>query len=160
MNHKICKLAQKVGQALKKKKLLIATAESCTGGMLAAAITDVPGSSAYFERGFVTYSNLAKIEHLSVKKATIKNFNAVSEQVAREMALGVLKVSRAQVSVAITGVAGPTGGTKSRPKGMVCFALAYKGAEVKTITTCFRGNRDGVRQQAVEFALKWLLLEI
>ncbi len=160
MKRKLYNLAKKLGVTLKKKKLLIAVAESCTGGMLATTITDVPGSSAYFERGFVSYSNVAKTELLAVKELSLKKFGAVSEKVAGEMAIGVLKYSHAELALAITGIAGPTGGTKSKPKGMVCFALAYKGVPPKTITAYFQGGRDAIRMQAVEFALKWLLLEL
>ena len=160
MNIKLYNLAKKVGFALKKKKLFIAIAESCTGGMLATTITDVPGSSAYFERGFIPYSNVAKTELLAVKKLNIKKFGAVSEKVAAEMVEGVLKYSHAQIGLAITGIAGATGGSKNKPKGMVCFALAYKGEPPKAITTYFKGNRDAIRVQAVAFALQWLLLEL
>ncbi len=160
MNTKIYNLAKKLGLVLKKKKLLITTAESCTGGGLATAITDVSGSSAYFERGFVAYSNTAKEEFLGVKRQTIKRFGVVSEETAKEMAVGALEYSHAEVGISITGIAGPTGGSKNKPKGMVCFALAYKGAQPKTVTTYFKGGRSAVREQAVLFALKWLLLEL
>lgn len=156
MKNVLYNLAKKVGLILKKKKLFVTTVESCTGGMLAASITDVAGSSAYFERGFIVYSNIAKKELLGVKRQTLKQFGAVSEEVVREMAIGGLQNSHAKVSIAITGIAGPTGGTKSKPKGTICFALGYKRTQPKTITKYFRGNRNTVRKQAVEFALRWL----
>jgi len=160
MKTKLYSLAKKVGMVLKNKKLFVATAESCTGGLLAASITDISGSSAYFERGFVVYSNMAKKESLGVKRQTLEEFGAVSEEVAKEMAKGVLKRSHAQVSIAITGIAGPTGGSKNKPKGMVCFALICKKEQPKTTTMYFKGSRGVVRMQAVKFALKWLLLTI
>jgi nicotinamide-nucleotide amidase len=160
MNTKIYSFAKKLGLILKKKKLFVVTAESCTGGLLATSITDVPGSSAYFERGFVVYSNAAKKESLGVSSQTIKKIGAVSEMVAMEMAEGALKNSHAQIGIAITGIAGPTGGSKSKPKGMVCFALAYKEVPPKAVTTYFKGSRREVREQAVLFALRWLLLEL
>ena len=160
METKLYSLAKKLGLILKKRKLFIATAESCTGGMLAASITDVAGSSAYFERGFVVYSNVAKKESLGVKSQTLKKFGAVSEEIAKEMVIGVLKNSHAEVGIAITGIAGPSGGSKNKPKGTICFALICKRAQPETITKYFKGNRDAVRVQAVKFALQWLLHHI
>ena len=138
------------------KHLRIATAESCTGGMIAAAITDIAGSSEVFERGFVTYSNAAKQEMLGVRKATLAKYGAVSEQAAREMAKGALKKSRATIAVAVTGVAGPTGGSDTKPVGMVCFAFASRRG-VFSETRRFRGNRGSVRRQSVVHALKGVL---
>lgn len=114
-------LAVQAGIALKEKSLMVATAESCTGGLVAAAITDVAGSSGWFERGFVTYSNEAKSTMLGVPAKLIRDYGAVSEEVAHAMAEGALLNSRAQVALSITGVAGPTGGTPEKPVGMVCF---------------------------------------
>lgn len=156
MNTKSYDLAKSLGLALKKKKLLIVTAESCTGGLLAASITDVPGSSAYFERGFVVYSNVAKQEELGVSGQTLEQFGAVSESVAKEMAEGALKHSHAQVGIAITGVAGPAVDPE-KSIGMVCFALVCLELPVKTVTIHFDGNRQAVREQAVDFALTILL---
>ena len=149
-------LAQKVGKALKARKQLLVTAESCTGGWVAQAVTAISGSSAWFERGFVTYSNEAKQEMLGVKRATLKKHGAVSEETAREMAKGALKKSRATIAVAVTGVAGPTGGTPGKPVGMVCFSWATKKA-LRSETRRFRGNRERVRRQSVVHALKGVL---
>ena len=131
---------------------MLATAESCTGGMVAAALTDLPGSSAMFERGFVTYTNAAKVEMLGVDPATLEQFGAVSEQVAQQMASGALAQSKAQIAVAITGIAGP-GGSEHKPEGRVCFAIAYDGVcKAETIEFGAKG-RDAVRLGATEHAL-------
>jgi nicotinamide-nucleotide amidase len=153
-------LAKKVGCALNKKKLTIAVAESCTGGLLAATITAIPGSSLYFERGFVAYSDIAKQEVLGVKRGTLKKFGAVSEQVAKEMTVGAIKHSHAEVSIAITGIAGPSGGSKDKPVGTVCFALFCLELPIKTVTMRFKGDRSSIRIQAVKFALKALLEDL
>lgn len=137
--------------------LQIATAESCTGGMVAAALTDVAGSSDVFERGFVTYSNAAKIELLGVRPETLAAHGAVSEPVAREMAVGALARSRADLAVSITGIAGP-GGSEFKPEGRVCFALAQKGRETWVETVEFGAQgRAGVRKAATEHALGLLV---
>jgi nicotinamide-nucleotide amidase len=149
-------LARKVGRRLKASGAKLATAESCTGGWVAQAVTAISGSSEWFERGFVTYSNEAKQEMLGVKRATLKKHGAVSEETAREMAKGALKKSRATIAVAVTGVAGPTGGTPGKPVGMVCFSWATKKA-LRSETRRFRGNRERVRRQSVVHALKGLL---
>lgn len=153
-------LAKKLGAALKKRGLLLVTAESCTGGMLAEIITSVPGSSAWFERGLVTYSNIAKHELLGVKIATIEKHGAVSLQVAKEMADGALANSHAQISIAITGIAGPDGGTKDKPIGMVCFACAQTNQQTQTFLQQFSGNRASIRKQAIRFALAQLIIFI
>jgi len=149
-------LARKVGRRLKASGAKLATAESCTGGWVAQAVTAISGSSAWFERGFVTYSNEAKQEMLGVKRSTLKKHGAVSEETAREMAKGALKKSRATIAVAVTGVAGPTGGTPGKPVGMVCFSWATKKA-LRSETRRFRGNRERVRRQSVVHALKGVL---
>jgi len=149
-------LARKVGRRLKASGAKLATAESCTGGWVAQAVTAISGSSAWFERGFVTYSNEAKQEMLGVKRATLKKHGAVSEETAREMAKGALKKSRATIAVAVTGVAGPTGGTPGKPVGMVCFSWATKKS-LRSETRRFRGNRERVRRQSVVHALKGVL---
>jgi nicotinamide-nucleotide amidase len=149
-------LARKVGRRLKASGAKLATAESCTGGWVAQAVTAISGSSEWFERGFVTYSNEAKREMLGVKRATLKKHGAVSEETAREMAKGALKKSRATIAVAVTGVAGPTGGTPGKPVGMVCFSWATKKV-LRSETRRFRGNRERVRRQSVVHALKGLL---
>ncbi|MBK5945954.1 damage-inducible protein CinA [Rhodobacter veldkampii DSM 11550] len=135
--------------------LRIATAESCTGGMIAAALTDPPGASHVFDRGFVTYSNAAKVEMLGVLPATLDAFGAVSEAVAREMAAGALARSGATLAVAVTGIAGP-GGSEFKPEGRVCFALARGGSV--TSETCDFGalGRDGVRRASLHHALALL----
>lgn len=158
MNTKTFDLAKRVGLILKEKKLFVVTAESCSGGLLAAALTDVPGSSAYFERGFITYSNIAKQEVLGVHFETLEKFGAVSAEVAKEMAEGALKSSHAQIGVAITGVAGPGGGTKEKPIGSVWIAWARLGLSTKTAEVHFGGDRASIRIQTVKFALKELLL--
>ncbi len=136
---------------------MIATAESCTGGLIGGAITDVPGSSDIFDRGFVTYSNAAKQEMLGVRAETLARHGAVSEEVAREMAEGALARAQATLAVAVTGVAGP-GGTEAKPEGLVCFALAQAGAPVQSETVAFGAlGRDGVRAATVEHALGLLL---
>jgi nicotinamide-nucleotide amidase len=141
---------------LKAQNLKIATAESCTGGLLAAYLTEKSGSSAWFERGFVTYSNEAKIEMLGVKQSTLEHYGAVSEQTAKEMAEGALNNSRADLSIAITGIAGPDGGSADKPVGMVCFGFAGKNIESLTQTKYFEGDRKAIREQAAQFALEKL----
>ncbi|MBI6629035.1 CinA family protein [Pontibaca salina] len=137
--------------------VMIATAESCTGGMVAAALTDIPGSSDVVERGFVTYSNAAKREMLAVRGETLARFGAVSEQVAREMAEGALAHAPVQLAVSITGVAGP-GGTELKPEGRVCFGIARKGIATKVETVEFGAlGRDAVRKAARDHALALLL---
>jgi nicotinamide-nucleotide amidase len=150
-------LATLVGTRLNERRLKLATAESCTGGWIATAITAVSGSSAWFERGFVTYSNEAKQESLGVASDTLSKHGAVSEAVAREMAQGALGRSHAQVSVAVTGVAGPTGGTPDKPVGTVCLAWAGPGGAVGSVTRNFAGDREQVRRQSVLAALQGLL---
>ncbi len=133
--------------------LKVATAESCTGGMVAAALTDVAGSSDVFERGFVTYSNAAKVELLGVSEETLAAHGAVSEPIAREMAEGALAHSGAQLAVSITGIAGP-GGSEFKPEGRVCFGLARKGRETRVETVEFGAlGRAKVRKAATEHAL-------
>jgi nicotinamide-nucleotide amidase len=146
-------LAEKLGQRLKATGELLVTAESCTGGWAAQAVTAIAGSSAWFERGFVTYSNAAKEEMLGVRPATIEKHGAVSEATAREMALGALEHSRGTIALAITGIAGPSGGSAAKPVGTVCFAWARKGHDVSAETRRFPGDRDAVRRQSVEHAL-------
>ena len=144
---------------LQKKGWMLATAESCTGGMIAAACTDLAGSSNWFERGFVTYSNHAKTDMLGVDTAMIAAHGAVSEAVARAMAAGALSRSKAQVAVAVTGVAGPTGGTRSKPVGTVWFGFARPASsDPVTSEVChFDGDRAAVRAATVQHALKRLV---
>lgn len=145
----LLKLAAELGAALKQKGWKLALAESCTGGMAAACVTAIPGSSAWFERGFVTYSNAAKIELLDVCPQTLEQYGAVSEETAREMALGALKHSHADIAAAITGIAGPDGGTAEKPVGMVCFAWVDRSGAVLSKTCNFFGERHNVRKAAV-----------
>ncbi len=149
-------IAEKVGRALEAKGEKLVTAESCTGGWIAQAVTAVSGSSAWFERGFVTYSDDAKREMLGVPLETLEAHGAVSEQTARAMAEGALAASRASIAVAVTGVAGPTGGTAAKPVGMVCLAWAgRRGA--RSETRRFEGDRESVRRQSVVRALEGLV---
>ena len=149
--------ACQLGDALTDRGWIMATAESCTGGLLSAALTDVPGSSQWFERGFVTYSNEAKIKHLAVATDTLDHYGAVSEETAMEMAGGVLAATpRADFAIATTGVAGPGGGTAGKPVGMVCFGFAHRagsGVSIQAVTRLFEGDRRNVREAAVQFAL-------
>ncbi len=141
-----------VADLLLKRGWMMATAESCTGGLIAATCTDLAGSSAWFERGMVTYSNDAKVELLGVDPALIAQHGAVSEAVARAMVVGALAHSRAQVAVAVTGVAGPSGGSADKPVGTVWFGLAVPG-QVLTERCLFAGDRGGVRRATVQHAL-------
>jgi len=150
-------LAAMLGVALRRHGLTAATAESCTGGLVAGAITDIPGSSAWFERGFVTYSNEAKMEMLGVRPETLATHGAVSEATAAEMATGALTHSRADVAVAVTGIAGPDGGNPAKPVGTVCFAWARRNRAVDTDTRRFAGDRAAVRAATVEAALRGLI---
>jgi nicotinamide-nucleotide amidase len=149
-------LSRRTGKALKKKGQTLVTAESCTGGWVAQAVTSVAGSSDWFERGWVTYSNAAKREELGVRRRTLERFGAVSEPVAREMARGALRRSGAGVAVAITGIAGPGGGSPGKPVGTVCFAWAH-GRRIRSETRRFRGGRSRVRRQSVIHALRGVL---
>jgi nicotinamide-nucleotide amidase len=150
-------LATLVGAKLRGKGLMLTTAESCTGGWVAQAVTAIAGSSDWFERGFVTYSNASKMQMLRVTADTLRTHGAVSEQTAREMAAGALARSRAQVAVAITGIAGPSGGSAEKPVGMVCFAWAKKGDVGSAVTHRFNGDRESVRRQSVIAALQGVL---
>ena len=141
---------------LEKNKMKVATAESCTGGLIAAAITEISGSSAYFERGFVTYSNEAKMEQLDVNPITLQAFGAVSKQCARLMARGAFAHSLADIAVSVTGIAGPDGGTHDKPVGLVYIGLSTDDhAEVHK--HIFDGDRASIRQQTVKAALTHLI---
>jgi nicotinamide-nucleotide amidase len=146
-------LARELGRLLGERGFRLATAESCTGGLVAAAITSVPGSSAWFERGFVTYSNDAKAELLGVSRSTLAAHGAVSEAVAREMAEGAVAHSHAQCALSVTGVAGPDGGTPDKPVGLVCFGWAFPGEPPVTATKRFDGDRQAVREASVHAAM-------
>ncbi|HET8705282.1 MAG TPA: CinA family protein [Pseudomonadales bacterium] len=159
MNQHIAQLSQELGAALIKNRRIVATAESCTGGGVAEAITSISGSSAYFDRAFITYSNQAKAQMLGVDPGLIERYGAVSEPVVREMAKGALARSGASLSVAISGVAGPTGGTEDKPVGTVWFAWA-KDEQVETSLMRFWGDRESIREQAVLMALQGLLARL
>jgi nicotinamide-nucleotide amidase len=150
-------LATLVGTRLREERMMLATAESCTGGWVAQAVTAITGSSRWFERGYVTYSNAAKTEMLHVKAHTLEAYGAVSEQTAGEMAAGALAGGHAHISVAITGVAGPDGGTPDKPVGTVCFAWARTNRKVTHKTLHFAGDRESVRRQAVIASLQGVL---
>jgi len=150
-------LAARLGSVLKARGLYLATAESCTGGWIGQAVTAVSGSSEWYDRGFVTYSDDAKRELLGVTEETLTRAGAVSEAAAREMARGALARSRAQLAVAVSGVAGPTGGTPAKPVGTVCIAWVREGIEAFAVTHHFHGDREAVRRQTVVAALDGLL---
>jgi nicotinamide-nucleotide amidase len=150
------KISRRVGKKLKRSRLTLVTAESCTGGLVAQAVTSVAGSSDWFERGYVTYSNAAKRADLGVSAATLRRHGAVSEATAREMAQGALRRSRADVALAITGIAGPGGAAPGKPVGTVCFAWA-QGRRIRSETRRFRGGRSRVRRQSVIHALRGVL---
>ena len=150
-------LAAQLGARLVAREWRAVTAESCTGGLVAGAITSIAGSSDWFDRGFVTYSNEAKIELLGVAPSTLAAHGAVSEATAIAMAEGALATSAADVSVAVTGVAGPGGGTPQKPVGLVCFAWARRGGLSRAATRHLAGNRAAVRQASVVVALEGLL---
>lgn len=152
----LARLALAVLEAYAGAGKMLAAAESCTGGMIAAALTDIPGSSAVFERGFVTYSNAAKTELLGVSAALIATHGAVSAEVAAAMAAGALARSSASVTVSVTGIAGPDGGSDGKPVGLVWFGLAA-GGQTKTEQAIFGGNRAAIRRQSTERALRLLL---
>jgi nicotinamide-nucleotide amidase len=136
---------------------MLVTAESCTGGWIAEAVTMVPGSSEWFERGYVTYTYISKREMLGVRQSTLGAHGAVAEEVVREMAEGALERSHAQVAVAVSGVAGPGGGTPGKPVGTVCFAWAAKDKATRAQTKRFDGDREAVRRRSVEHALRGVL---
>lgn len=163
MNSSITSLTQQLAQILLAKGFKIALAESCTGGLLAAQLTSLAGSSDWFERGFVTYSNQAKEESIGVPKELIERYGAVSEEVAKAMAEGVLNHSLAQVSAAITGIAGPGGGSANKPVGMVCFAWGMQVADqiqTRSQTKQFSGDRQSIREQACVYAIESLLEQL
>jgi nicotinamide-nucleotide amidase len=153
-------LAERVGHKLRAAERRIVTAESCTGGWVAKALTDVPGSSQWFECGYVTYSNAAKIRDLGVSAATLERFGAVSEQAVREMAEGALRVALANVALAVSGIAGPDGGTPGKPVGTVWFCAAARqgtAADVIAEEQLFEGDRAAVRSRCVQHALRLIL---
>ena len=150
-------LAAQVGAALKAHGMMLATAESCTGGGVAQAVTDIAGSSAWFERGFVTYANQAKVEMLGVRQSTLDGYGAVSEMAVREMVAGALARSHVHIAVAVSGIAGPGGGTPEKPVGTVWFAWVVRGGEVQAFRHLLAGDRAAVRSKSVEIALQGVL---
>jgi nicotinamide-nucleotide amidase len=150
-------LAKQVGDQLKSRNLKLVTAESCTGGGLAYAITSIPGSSAWFDRGLVTYSNTSKEELLGVSPLTLATFGSVSAETAQEMAEGALNRSEAQISIALTGIAGPDGGTPDKPVGTVWIACAANTLDTQVIHHLFSGERAMIREKSIEAALRILL---
>jgi len=157
VDKKIATLAGEVAAVLTEQKLTLAVAESCTGGALCQALTDIPGSSNWFDRGFITYSNQAKVDMLKVSPALLEQYGAVSFEAARAMVEGVHGHSNAELAIAITGIAGPGGGTAEKPVGTVFFGIGQKGQAVKIDKRRFKGEREEVRARSVEFVLKALL---
>jgi nicotinamide-nucleotide amidase len=168
MDQELVALSEALGAACRARGLVIATAESCTGGWAAQVITHTAGSSAWFERGFVTYANAAKTDMLGVRMDTIDKFGAVSLETAGEMATGALRHSQAMISLAITGIAGPTGGSPGKPVGTVCFGWCIKEEAPSALleagrltpsceSRLFSGDREAIRRQAVIHALAGLL---
>lgn len=157
MDAKLVALSEAVGQICQLRGLMIATAESCTGGWAAQVITHTPGSSAWFERGFVTYANAAKVDMLGVRMFTIETFGAVSLETAGEMAAGALAHSNATISLAITGIAGPSGGSPEKPVGTVCFGWCLKEGVPVCERRLFAGDREAIRRQSVIHALTGLI---
>ena len=149
--------AEQLAELLLKSSTKLVTAESCTGGGLAEILTRIPGSSAWFERGFVTYSNDAKMELLNVNRKTLELYGAVSEETAKEMVVGAVNNSHAQIGVSITGIAGPDGGTEEKPVGTVCFAWYLTEKNIRTTRIIFEGDRQSVREQSCLLALQGLL---
>lgn len=153
-------LAERLGRELLARGERLATAESCTGGWVAQTVTAIAGSSEWFDCGVVTYSNESKVALLGVAEDTLATHGAVSEATARAMALGAVKRSRADWAVAVTGIAGPSGGTPQKPVGMVCFAWAQRGGNCEALTCQFAGDRAGIREQAVRLALSGTLKRV
>lgn len=157
MNESLTYLVQRLAETLQAHDMKVVVAESCTGGGIAQAMTDIPGSSEWFERGYVSYSNESKMELLNVASETLATYGSVSVETAAEMAEGALHNSHAQISVAVTGIAGPEGGTEAKPVGTVCFAWCSDGVGTVTTSAHFQGDRQAVRLQSILMALEGLL---
>lgn len=160
MNQDVYQLTRILASLLMQKSIRICTAESCTGGLIAKTFTDLAGSSEWFDRSFVTYSNQSKIDMLGIQSSTLNKFGAVSEDIAREMVAGALKFSEAQLAVSVTGIAGPGGGSDDKPVGTVCFGFALKGKtaseKIWTEKKWFNGEREQVREASLLFVLNRL----
>jgi len=154
MDKEIIELSAKLGKVLKEKGLMIATAESCTGGGIAQAITEIPGSSAWFDRGFVTYSNLSKVQMLQVKQSTLDQYGAVSAETAEEMVEGILSNSDVDIAISVTGIAGPSGGSELKPVGSIFVCRGIKSGPTICKRYVFLGNRTTIREQTIIYALK------
>ena len=150
-------LSNKLGKILSSNHKMIATAESCTGGLIGAYITAISGSSRYFDRGFITYSNEAKCQMLGVKAQTLYKYGAVSLETAKEMAAGAVANSNADIAVSVTGIAGPDGGTEEKPVGTVCIGVCIKGSDSIAKVFYFKGSREEIREQTVKEALTLVL---
>lgn len=165
-HQEIINISSELGSQLKKYSLVLTTAESCTGGLLASYLTSNAGSSAYFNQSWVTYSNESKMKALNVSQASLDTFGAVSVEVAKEMATGALVNSNSNIAISITGIAGPDGGTVDKPVGTVCFGFRLQNSEKPTLSACltekiqFNGDRESVRLQACLYALKYILDKI
>lgn len=155
-DNELIQLSTRVGERLLARHASVTTAESCTGGWIAKVLTDIAGSSAWFQRGFVTYSNDAKQQMIGVTEASLTQFGAVSEQVVQEMAQGALREAGAQYAISVSGVAGPDGGSDEKPVGTVWFGFASASGEVLTLVQRFSGDREAVRRQATAWALQTL----
>ncbi len=156
----LCELVKGVAACLSSEEMNLTTAESCTGGWVAKVLTDVPGSSIYFDRGFVTYSNKSKHDMLSVADETLLLHGAVSEAIVKEMAEGALENSDASMSLAVSGIAGPTGGSEDKPIGTVCFSWMIRGDVAVAETVHYDGDRDSIRRQAVIHALEGVVKQL
>ena len=155
----ILTIASKLVKITNEQTITLSTAESCTGGLIAGAITEIPGSSSIFHRGYVTYSNLAKQQVLNVQSHELEKFGAVSKEVASQMAMGAKLTSNVDISIAVTGIAGPSGGTVEKPIGTVCIALAFK-ENIKVKDFLFKGDRTKIRMSTVRTALEIVVKEI
>jgi len=157
MDNELFGIAEQLGRLLKSKNKKIVTAESCTGGWIAQTITEISGSSGWFDRGFVTYSNAAKIQMLGVKPSTLEKYGAVSAETAQEMVTGALVNSDADCAVAVTGIAGPDGGTEEKPVGTVFIAWKWKNGNTEVLKKQFSGTRHQIRAQTVKIAIEGYL---
>ena len=153
----VINLTRVLGEKFLIQNIILTTVESCTGGLLAAQLTNIPGSSTWFDRGFITYSNQSKVDCVEVKKGTINKYGAVSQQTANEMALGAINNSQGNLGLSITGIAGPSGGSKMKPVGTIFFSIAKKQNVIFEHQAFFDGNRVNIREKALLFALNQLL---